>query len=40
MTTEDALLELLPAEMDDAQFTRCCTGSCDSNTTDTTDTLF
>jgi hypothetical protein len=31
MTTQDALLELLPAEMDDAEYTRCCTGTCHSD---------
>jgi len=30
VTNDDTLLELLPAEIDDAEFTRCCTGSCDS----------
>ncbi len=38
MSTDDALLELIPAELDDVEFTRCCTGSCDSNTTNTTMT--
>jgi hypothetical protein len=40
MSTDDALLELLRAELDDAEFTRCCTGSCDSNDTNTTQTDF